>query len=190
MEKSQTFDIKGYQFIVAVRDLLSAPVDGIVNPANSGLSHGGGVAGMISDAAGQQLIDESDAIITQQGSVPVSHAVLTSAGLLPYKGIIHTVGPRQGDGKERLKIIKAVVNSLVLANQSKWESIAFPAISTGIFCVSQKDCAVAFARAVPYYWEKANNNSIKTIWLCLTMDSYQEFVTIIETELKKNQSIL
>jgi len=184
MENSHTFKINNYQFTIVVRNLLSAPVDGIVNPANSGLSHGGGVAGMIADEAGQQLIDESDVIIAQYGSIPVTQAVLTSAGRLPYKGVIHSVGPRQGDGKERLKIIKTIINALSHANQSGWQSIAFPAISTGIFGVPKKDCAIAFARAIPYFWEKATENSIQTIWLCLTQESFQEFEEIIENELK------
>ncbi len=77
-------------------DLTEAPVDAIVNAANSHLQHGGGVAGAIVRKGGQVIQEESDRI----GFVPAGKAALTSAGRLPARFVIHTVGPRWGEGDE------------------------------------------------------------------------------------------
>ena len=81
-------------------NLLEEPVDAIVNAANGRLAHGGGVAGIISRAAGPALQEESDSIVRHRGPVPTGSAVVTTAGKLPFKGVIHAVGPRYGEGDE------------------------------------------------------------------------------------------
>jgi len=172
----------GRTFVIAVRDLLSAPVDAIVNPANSGLSHGGGLAAQIAAQAGADLERESERIIAEIGQVPVGKAVVTTAGRLPYKGVIHTVGPKMGAGKEATRIARAVVASLRQADCHRWRSVAFPAISTGIFGVPRAACARAFGKAVPYYWSKCQNARVETIWLCLTTDDYPEFLAVLKPE--------
>ncbi|MGW8273376.1 MAG: macro domain-containing protein, partial [Thermodesulfovibrionales bacterium] len=73
-------------------DITERHVDAIVNAANSYLKHGGGVAGAIVRRGGREIQEESDRI----GFVPVGHAVLTTAGKLPCKAVIHAVGPRMG----------------------------------------------------------------------------------------------
>ncbi len=170
----------GRTLMVAVRDLLGAPVDAIVNPANSGLSHGGGLAAQIAAEAGPDLEHESDQIIEQLGRIPVGKAVVTTAGRLPYKGVIHAVGPKMGSGSEGTLIAKAVVNSLRQADRHHWTSIALPAISTGIFGVPRILCAQAFAKALPYYWTKFADAQVGTVWLCLTTDDYPEFAEILK----------
>lgn len=91
----------GREYKITMRDLLDTPVDAIVNPANSGLSHGGGLAARISDEAGPELDDECGRILKKAGGViPVTYALPTKAYNLPYKGIIHAVGPIIGDGDE------------------------------------------------------------------------------------------
>ena len=75
-------------FTLAVRDLFSTPVDAIVNPANSGLSHGAGLAGEISLIAGQALDDECDEIIARQGMLQTGSAVVTTAGLMTFSAVI------------------------------------------------------------------------------------------------------
>jgi len=81
-------------------NLLEEPVDAIVNAANGHLAHGGGVAGVISRAAGPELQQESDRLVAERGPFPTGSAVVTGAGKLPFKGIIHAVGPRFGEGDE------------------------------------------------------------------------------------------
>ena len=168
-------------FIVCVKDILAAPVDAIVNPANSHLAHGGGLAAIIAREAGMELENECSKIINEQGQVPVGEAVLTNAGRLPFKGIIHAVGPRMGTGEELKKINSAIVSVLDLANQKQWRSVAFPAISTGIFNVPISICAQAFKQAVPHYFEKNPDTSIETIRLCLMTQDFDEFKKYIET---------
>ena len=88
----QSFTLKypgGREFRVAVCDLLGAPVDAIVNPANSGLSHGGGLAAEISEQAGPKLDEACRLLVKMYGRVPVTGAVATPAYDLPFKGIIH-----------------------------------------------------------------------------------------------------
>ena len=91
-------------------DLTERDVDAIVNAANSHLQHGGGVAGAIVKKGGQIIQDESDKI----GVTPVGTAVLTTGGKLPAKFVIHTVGPRMGEGDEDNKLKNAVLSSLML----------------------------------------------------------------------------
>lgn len=110
-------------------DITTMAVDAIVNAANSQLRHGGGVAAAISRAGGPVVQRESDEI----GHVPVGGAASTSAGDLPAKWVIHAVGPRMGEGDEPAKLRSAIRSALEIADDLGASSIAFPAISTGIF---------------------------------------------------------
>src|SRR6186997_1120043 len=95
-------------FQIVKGDLLEEPVDAIVNAANGALAHGGGVAGIISRAAGPALQEESDLLVRSQGVLEAGSAVATTAGKLPFKGVIHAVGPRYGEGDEEETIFKAL----------------------------------------------------------------------------------
>jgi O-acetyl-ADP-ribose deacetylase (regulator of RNase III) len=112
-------------------------VDVIVNPANSYLKHGGGLAAAIVRKGGQIIQDESDKI----GYTMVGNAVITSAGKLRCKAVIHVVGPRNGEGKENEKLKSAINNVLNIAQQNDFKSISIPAISTGIFGFPKDKCA-------------------------------------------------
>lgn len=129
-------------------NLLEEPVDAIVNAANGHLAHGGGVAGIISRAAGPELQRESDFLIQQQGPLPAGAAVVTTAGRLPFKGVIHAVGPRQGEGDEEDKLFRALVSAFACAKERGWSSVSFPAVSSGIFAVPLDVCARAYLKAL------------------------------------------
>jgi O-acetyl-ADP-ribose deacetylase (regulator of RNase III) len=73
---------------------------------------------------------------------------VTGAGKLPFKGIIHAVGPRQGEGDEAAKLVKALVAAFGRAKERGWESVSFPAVSSGIFAVPLDVCARAYLKAV------------------------------------------
>ena len=118
-------------------DITEAPVDAIVNAANSHLQHGGGVAGAIVRKGGSIIQEESDRI----GYVPVGESAVTTAGRLPAKYVIHTVGPRWGEGDEEAKLRSAVRNTLELAEKKGFATIAMPAISAGIFGLPKDRCA-------------------------------------------------
>jgi O-acetyl-ADP-ribose deacetylase (regulator of RNase III) len=133
-------------------DLLEEPADAIVNAANGHLAHGGGIAGIISRAAGPALQGESDRIVRERGPFPSGSAVATAAGKLPFKAVIHAVGPRQGEGDEEAKLVRALASAFDLAKAHGWETVSFPAVSSGIFAVPLDVCArayIAAARAAP-----------------------------------------
>ena len=124
----------GEVYLVVVEgDITKENVDAIVNAANSYLSHGGGVAGAIARAGGEEIRIQSREWVAKNGKVPVGDVAVTSAGKLNAKYIIHAVGPRWGEGDEDKKLRSAVRNSLERAAELGCKSISIPAISTGIF---------------------------------------------------------
>ncbi len=116
-------------------DLTKIEIDAIVNAANSSLLGGGGVDGAIHRAGGPIILEECMAIRNKQGGCEVGEAVITNAGNLPTKKVIHTVGPvwNSGQSKEDEKLRNCYLNSLQLAEANGLKSIAFPNISTGIY---------------------------------------------------------
>jgi len=140
-------------------DITERNVDVIVNAANSYLKHGGGVAAAIARKGGAVIQDESDMIITAGGLVPVGSAVITTAGRLPCKAVIHTVGPRMGEGNEDYKLRKAVKSSLLLASEKGFTSISMPAISSGIFGFPKDRCARILVEESKTFLEGNNNNN-------------------------------
>ncbi len=110
-------------------DLTEMNTDVIVNAANVHLQHGGGVAGAIVRKGGMVIQTESNSI----GYCPVGEAVITGAGNLKARYVIHTVGPQMGEGNEDEKLARAILNSLKLADKYHLTSIAFPAVSCGIY---------------------------------------------------------
>ena len=128
-------------------NLLEEPVDAIVNAANGALAHGGGVAGIIARAAGPALQAESDAAVRTHGYFAAGSAVATGAGRLPFKGVIHAVGPRFGEGDEEAKLFGALAAAFAVAADQGWQSVSFPAVSAGIFAVPLEICARAYVKA-------------------------------------------
>jgi O-acetyl-ADP-ribose deacetylase len=110
-------------------DITSLEVDAIVNPANDRLQLGAGVAGAIRAKGGPSIQEECNRI----GGTPVGTAVMTGAGNLSARQVIHAVGPRFGEGDEDKKLASAVRAALALADRRGLKSIALPAISTGVF---------------------------------------------------------
>ena len=119
-------------------DITKEEVDAIVNAANKYLSHGGGVAGAIVRAGGRIIQEESNEIVEKNGPLNTGDAVITTAGNLPSKYVIHTVGPVWGEGDEERKLKKAILSVLRLATEKKLESISIPAVSCGIFGFPKK----------------------------------------------------
>ena len=118
-------------------DITKLQVDAIVNPANAELKLGTGVAGAIRKKGGKSIQDECNRI----GGTPVGTAVMTGAGKLEVKQVIHAVGPKMGDGDEDRKLASAVRSALALADRNGLKSIAIPAISTGNFGFPVDRCA-------------------------------------------------
>jgi len=157
----------GGAFEVVIGDLLEEPVDAIVNAANGHLAHGGGVAGAISRAAGPSLQRESDRVVAERGPIPTGEAALTGAGELPFQAVIHAVGPRQGEGDEEGLLVSALRSAFALAAGRGFCSLAFPAVSSGIFAVPLETCARAYVRAVREHFQAHPAGPLRTIRLCL-----------------------
>jgi O-acetyl-ADP-ribose deacetylase (regulator of RNase III) len=157
----------GHAFEVVTGDLLSEPVDAIVNAANGHLAHGGGVAAAIARAAGPALVEEGERIVSQSGPIEVGDAVVTTAGRLPFKGVIHAVGPHLGMGREEELLGQALGAAFRRAHERGWSSVSFPAVSSGIFAVPLEVCARAYVRAVRAFFDAHPGSSVRTIRLCL-----------------------
>lgn len=118
-------------------DITELETDAIVNAANCQLVLGAGVAGAIRKKAGSAVQAECDKL----APIKVGQAVITTGGELKAKHVIHTVGPRMGEGAEQEKLKNATLNSLKLADENNLKSIAFCAISTGVFGFPIERCA-------------------------------------------------
>jgi len=151
-------------------DITEQKVDAIVNAANSYLKHGGGVAAAIVRGGGRVIQDESDGI----DFVPVGSCAVTSAGLLPARYVIHAVGPRMGEGDEDKKLLSATNCVLNKSLELNLKSLAFPAISSGIFGYPIERCARVMLTACTAFLEE--NNWPLTIVFCLwTQKDYDIF---------------
>lgn len=178
------------ELLIKVADLLVAPVDVIVNPANGGLSHGGGVAGLISRQGGPKIQDESDQFIKEHGLLESGMVAHTSAGELPFKAVIHAVGPRMGEGDEQVKIQQAISRTLKLCDMHEWQSVAFPAISAGIFGVPIEITARAFFHAISSFWDARLEADPEKIIICLTEEKFEPFMHAFREESLKQDFAL
>jgi len=116
-------------------DITSIHADAIVNAANSSLLGGGGVDGAIHRKGGKAILEACMKIRSRQGGCDTGEAVITTAGQLPSKYVIHTVGPVWNDGNsnEEQLLKNCYTNSLKLAEENDLKTIAFPNISTGVY---------------------------------------------------------
>ncbi len=170
------------RLILSIGNLLNEPVDAIVNAANGHLAHGGGVAAAISRAAGPQLDRESREYVRANGPVPTGSAAVTTAGQLPFKGVVHAVGPSMGCGEEEAKLTSAVSDSLRLARERGWTSLALPAISSGIFRVPLDVCARSYIRGILQHFQQHPDSSLKEVRIALFRG---ELVGLVEKEMAK-----
>jgi O-acetyl-ADP-ribose deacetylase (regulator of RNase III) len=154
-------------------DITKVNADAIVNAANSSLLGGGGVDGAIHRAGGPAILDACYRIRDRQGGCPVGEAVITTAGRLPAKYVIHTVGPMWNGGRheeERL-LARSYHNSLRLAAENGVETIAFPNISTGIYHFPKKRAAQIAVETVKAFL-KEEETLKKVIFVCLDEENY------------------
>src|SRR5919198_3227260 len=135
MEPRRTF-LNG-RVVVKTGDITKENVDAVVNAANGTLMGGGGVDGAIHRAGGPEIKKECEEIRRTRypDGLPTGQAVMTTAGKMPAKHVIHTVGPVYGSGgKGKADLLAACYrNSLKLAADNRLKTIAFPAISTGVY---------------------------------------------------------
>lgn len=137
---------------MVVGDITKQDVDAIVNAANSSLLGGGGVDGAIHRAGGPEILEECREIRRTRfpEGLPTGEAVITTGGRLPALYVIHTVGPVYGEhrGKEAELLANCYHNSLTLAVEKNLASIAFPAISTGIYGYPLDEAAAVSSQTI------------------------------------------
>jgi O-acetyl-ADP-ribose deacetylase (regulator of RNase III) len=154
-------------------DLLSIEAAGLVNSTDSALT----LSSSLLARAGTALKTQCETI----GSIEVGTAVVTSAGRLKFRRIIHAVGPRWAEGSERGKLASATWEALNLAEDNELESIVMPAISTGTLGYPLENCATTMlSQIIDFTFEKLKH--LKTIIICLENDVALE---IFETELQR-----
>jgi O-acetyl-ADP-ribose deacetylase (regulator of RNase III) len=167
----------GQSLQIVQGDITTEEVDAIVNAANEHLQHGGGVAWAIVRRGGDVIQQESNKWIQQHGLVSHAHPAWTSGGALPAKYVIHAVGPVWGDGDEDNKLAGAIIGSLRAADELRLESIAMPAISTGIFGFPKDRAAGIIFKTIEKYFIE-NRSGLKIIRITLfdqiTIDIFTE----------------
>lgn len=169
--KKLSIQLEGTQLELIEGDITELVIDAIVNAANEDLQLGSGVAGAILEKGGETIQEECNRI----GHTPVGTAVVTGAGELNAKHVIHAVGPRMGEGEEDRKLAQAVRASLALADRHGLKSIALPAISTGVFGFPIDRCARILLTEVYRYLQ--GGTKIERVVVSLKgNDSYNVFM--------------
>jgi O-acetyl-ADP-ribose deacetylase (regulator of RNase III) len=158
-------------------DITEMETDAIVNAANAQLVLGGGVAGAIRNKGGPRIQAECDNI----GGTFVGGAVITTGGNLKAKHVIHAVGPRMGEADEDNKLKNATLNSLKVTDENNLKSIAFCAISTGIFGFPIDRCAEIMLRTTIEYL-KGQTGLEKVVFCLFGRESYQVFEDRLKQE--------
>jgi len=161
-------------------DITEMQTDAIVNAANDRLILGGGVAGAIRRKGGPEIQAECNKI----GGTFVGGAVITTAGNLKAKHVIHAVGPRMGEGNENQKLKNATLSSLKVADENNLTSISFPAISAGIFGFPIERCAEIMLKTTIDYL-KGQTGLEKVVFCLFGRDSYQVFENQLKQEISK-----
>ena len=161
---------QGRKLTLKEGNIVLLDVDAIVNAANRNLILGGGVAGAIRNAGGPSIQEECNTI----GPIDVGEAVMTNAGNLKAKHVIHAAGPVQGEGREDTKLRYATLNSLKIASENKLKDIAFPAISTGIFGFPMQECSEIMLQAVMEFLE-THDHPQEVIFCLYGQDAYSVF---------------
>lgn len=158
-------------------DITRIKADAIVNAANTSLLGGGGVDGAIHRNGGPKILEECIRI----GGCRTGEAVLTTGGMLPAKFVIHTVGPiwRGGNQREVELLTNAYSNSLALAEQHKFATIAFPNISTGVYGFPKNKAAEIAVNTVSGFMHSSKSLQ-EIIFVCFDTENYQLYLQLLK----------
>jgi O-acetyl-ADP-ribose deacetylase (regulator of RNase III) len=157
-------------------DITKLAVDAVVNAANSTLMGGGGVDGAIHRAGGPSILAECERIVAKIGRLPAGKAVMTTAGRMPSKYVIHTVGPVYNGGKrgEAETLASAYRESVRIADENSVTTMAFPSISTGAYRYPVNEAARIAIKSVAETLQKTS--FVKEVRFALfdssTLDAY------------------
>jgi O-acetyl-ADP-ribose deacetylase (regulator of RNase III) len=167
-------------------DITRQSTEAIVNAANSGLMGGGGVDGAIHRAGGPAILEECKRIVEKQGRLPAGKAVITTAGNLPAKYVIHTVGPvwHGGNKNEAELLASSYRESLRLAEKKGLRSVSFPSISTGAYVYPVNQAAeIAIKTVVSFLEEEASSieEVVFVLFNDITYDAYQAALSELQS---------
>lgn len=169
-ENKVSIQMDGARLEMIESDITEVNVEAVVNAANADLKLGSGVAGAIRDKGGPSIQAECDRI----GGTRVGSAVITGAGSLKARHVIHAVGPRMGEGDEDRKLSSAVRSSLAVADRHGLKSVAIPAISTGVFGFPMDRCARITLTEIHRYLQ--GGTKLQRVVVCLHDDeAFQTF---------------
>ena len=184
---NQPFEKSGKMEINAIKgDITTVAVDVIVNAANTSLLGGGGVDGAIHRAGGPAILEECRKIVARQGGCKTGEAVITTAGRLPAKYVIHTVGPvwNGGSNQEPQLLANCYQNSMKLAVENNCNSIAFPNISTGVYRFPKKEAAMIAVDTV-FRFIKESKGIQSVFFVCFGDDNFE----LIEQQIAKYSNL-
>ena len=172
----QEWSIANRRLKLVEGNIVLLDVDAIVNAANTSLILGGGVAGAINRFGGPAIQEECNTI----GPIKVGEAVITGAGNLKARYVIHAAGPVYGDGDEEEKLANATLSCLNIARDKGIKSIAFPAISTGIFRFPIEECSKVMLKVVMEFLRE--NVLPEEIIMCLYgLEAYDTFSATLDS---------
>lgn len=175
------YKYKNVKLNIVEGDITKMEVDAIVNAANNTLLGGGGVDGAIHRAGGPIILEQCKKV----GGCPTGEARITTAGNMPSKYVIHTVGPIYKGGKknEEQLLYNAYANSLRLAKKYNLKSIAFPSISTGVYNYPKEEASEVALRAVMDFIDK--EMGIEEVYFVLfSQDNYLIYKELLDKRIK------
>ena len=163
-------------------DITTVQVDVIVNAANSSLMGGGGVDGAIHRAGGPAILAECEAIVASQGPLPTGEAVITTAGDLPARHVVHTVGPIWGevpDDEAVALLASCYRNSLDLVREAKARTVAFPGISSGVYRFPKPLAAETAVASVDSWVETSPESIDEVLFVCFSTGDVELYLPLI-----------
>jgi O-acetyl-ADP-ribose deacetylase (regulator of RNase III) len=181
MQDNTSRMINGARLSIVQGDITQQDTDAIVNAANSSLMGGGGVDGAIHRAGGPAILEECKQIVARQGRLPAGQAVITTAGNMKARHVIHTVGPiwRGGGGGEAELLASAYRESLKLAAEYGLSSISFPSISTGAYSYPLEEAAGIAVKTVASFLKEST--SIKeVVFVLFDSRTFEAYAAVLD----------
>lgn len=188
MDNSLTYSVNKAKISVIQGDITRQTTDVIVNAANSSLMGGGGVDGAIHRAGGSAILEECIQIVARQGHLPTGQAVITTAGNMKAKHVIHTVGPiwHGGTQNEPMLLANAYRESLKLAVANKLTSISLPSISTGAYSYPVEKAAIIALKEVVTFLKQATS-IIEVVFVLFDTRTFDAYKKALEDVKKANR---
>jgi O-acetyl-ADP-ribose deacetylase (regulator of RNase III) len=170
-------------------DITKQATDAIVNAANSSLMGGGGVDGAIHRAGGPAILEECRRIVARQGRLPTGKAVMTMAGNLKARYVIHTAGPvwHRGSENEAELLRSAYYECLKLASDNKLSSIAFPSISTGAYGYPVDEAAKIAVSTVATFLKDRATSLKEVVFVLFDSRTYQSYYSALQAYLNPSE---